>query len=97
MVVRESVKVEVHRLFHGYWVCFVGKYGSSDIADNIIPHKGLVVVSTDEFKCFFASKVSGGGSVMVKLEDSELERVVVKYICADSVEQPAFNLDAFGE
>jgi hypothetical protein len=68
-----------------------------DIAGNIIPHKGPVVVSTDEFKCFFAFRVSGGGSVMVKLEDSELERVVVGYIHAASVKQPALNLSAFGE
>jgi hypothetical protein len=68
-----------------------------NIAGNVVPHKGPVVVSTDEFECFFASRVSGGGSVMVKLKDSELERVVVRYIYAASVKQPAFNLGTFGE
>jgi hypothetical protein len=68
-----------------------------DIAANIIPHKGPVVISTDKFKCFFTSKMSGGGSVMVKLEDPEPKRVIVRYIYAASVEQPAFNLGAFGE
>jgi hypothetical protein len=68
-----------------------------NVAGNIIPHKGPVVVLADEFECFFASRVSGGCSVMVKLKDPELERVVVGYIYAISIKQPAFNLGAFGE
>jgi hypothetical protein len=58
-----------------------------NIAGNIIPHKGPVVVSTDEFKCFFASKVFGGDSVVVQFEDPEFKRVIVRYIYATSVEQ----------
>jgi hypothetical protein len=68
-----------------------------NIAGNIIPYKGPVVVSTDEFKYFFASRVSGGDRVMVKFQDPEFKRVVVRYIHATSIEQSAFNLGAFGE
>jgi hypothetical protein len=68
-----------------------------NIAGNIIPHKGPVVVSTDEFKYFFASRVSGRDSVVVQFEDPEFKRVVVGYIYTISVEQSAFNLGAFGE
>jgi hypothetical protein len=97
IVVRESVKVEVRRVSMGVGFTSLTGVAVPDIAGNIIPHKGPVVVSTDEFKCFFVSRVSGGDSVVVQFEDPEFKRVVVRYIYATSVEQSAFNLGALGE
>lgn len=71
-----------------------------NIAVDIIPNNGPVVVTTGEFKCFFAYRVSvgySGESAVVLFENPEFKRVVIKYIYTTSVEQSAFNPGAFGE